>query len=677
MPRTSTRPLFSRSDVLALSALFVATLAAPAFAVTIPTVPVGNAGNTADTTSYGAVSYDYRIATTEVTNAQYAAFLNAKAASDPLALYNTGMDSDARGGITRSGVSGSYTYTTKTNMGDKPVNYVSWYDAIRFANWLHNGQVSGDTETGAYTLLGGIPTPSNGLSITRNSGAIWFLTSEDEWYKAAYHQPAAQGGDSDDYWLYPTASNSAPTVATANSVGDISNPGTNVANYFSGADWNSQNGNVTTVASAGPLSESYYGTSDQGGNVWEWNEALVSGSFRGVRGGSWGDFVAGNLAAAFQDVYNPTTEANYLGFRVATVPEPSSVVLVGMALAIGALVLWRKRRVAKFAMPVTALALVIGISTPSQAVTIPTVSVGNTGNAGEVQSQGTFGAVAYDYRIATTEVTNAQYAAFLNAKAASDPLALYSTDMNSDARGGITRSGVSGSFMYTTKANMADKPVNYVSWYDSIRFANWLHNGQGAGDTETGAYTLAGGTATPSNGLSITRNVGATWFLTSEDEWYKAAYHQPGADSNDYWAYPTTSNTGPTVATANSTGDINNPGANVANYNSGADWNSQNGNVTTVGSAGPLSDSFYGTADQGGNVLEWNEALISGSLRGNRGGAFNTPLSILPSSFRNSDAPTNQNSNIGFRVATVPEPGTAVLALVGCVLILWWRKARK
>lgn len=51
-------------------------------------------------------------------------------------------------------------------------------------------------------------------------------------------------------------------------------------------------------------------------------------------------------------------------------------------------------------------------------------------------------------------------------------------------------------------------------------------------------------------------------------------------------------------------GDISNPGANVANYGNGADWNGLVGNVTTVGSAGPLSYSFYGTADQAGNVFE-------------------------------------------------------------------------
>jgi formylglycine-generating enzyme required for sulfatase activity len=327
-----------------------------ALAVTIPTVPVGNAGNAGNVISagnfgsvgtFGAVSYHYRIGTTEVTNAQYAEFLNFKAASDPLALYNTSMGSDARGGITRSGagtIPDPYVYAVKANMGNKPVNYVSWYDSIRFANWLHNGQGSGDTETGAYTLLGGTPTPSNGNSITRNVGvATWFLTSGDEWYKAAYHQPAAQGGDSDDYWLYPTASNMAPTIATASSTGDISNPGTNVANYSNGADWNSLNGNVTTVGSAGPLSDSFYGTADQGGNVREWNEAVISGSDRGLRGGTF-NFNASDLQSSIQVLANPSLELFYVGFRVATVPEPSSIVMAAFGVLGLIACSWRRQR---------------------------------------------------------------------------------------------------------------------------------------------------------------------------------------------------------------------------------------------------------------------------------------------------------------------------------------------
>ena len=142
-------------------------------AVTISTVPVGNAGNPADTevmsdgtTGYGSVSYLYRIGTTEVTNAQYVEFLNAVAASDPYALYEPAMGIFSFGGIVRSGVSGSFSYAVKAPFStytydNKPVSYVTWYDAIRFANWLHNGQGTGDTENGAYTLEGGTPTPSN------------------------------------------------------------------------------------------------------------------------------------------------------------------------------------------------------------------------------------------------------------------------------------------------------------------------------------------------------------------------------------------------------------------------------------------------------------------------------------------------------------------------------------
>ena len=283
------------------------------------------------------------------------------------------------------------------------------------------------------------------------------------------------------------------------------------------------------------------------------------------------------------------------------------------------------------------------------AVTIPTVPVGNPGNAGEVQSQGTFGAVGYRYRIGTTEVTNAQYAQFLKAKAASDPFGLYNTGMGG-AFGGITRSGSSGSYTYSTIAGRENVAVNFVSWYDSIRFANWLHNGQGAGDTETGAYTLLGGTPTPSNGLSITRNAGALWFLPSEDEWYKAAYHKNDGATGNYFDYPTASDTAPTA-------EVPAGGGNSANYDFAV------GDFTD-GGAYTDSASPYGTFDQAGNVWEWNEALVSGSFRGLRGGSFNNNTASLQSSSRPNINPT---SGFGFRVATVPEPSTAVLAIVGMI----------
>ncbi len=70
--------------------------------ITIPTVPIGNPGNAPDFTGYGSVAYEYNIGANEVTIGQYAAFLNAVAATDTFGLYNGNMP-DPLGGITRSG----------------------------------------------------------------------------------------------------------------------------------------------------------------------------------------------------------------------------------------------------------------------------------------------------------------------------------------------------------------------------------------------------------------------------------------------------------------------------------------------------------------------------------------------------------------------------------------------
>lgn len=338
MFRSSTlRPAVGLAAACAAAVLTPSTASA---SITMDWSTVGNAGNAADPlTGFGSVGYDFRIGTYEVTNAQYAEFLSAVAASDPNDLYNTNMASNPRGGIIRSGSPGAYTYSVKANMGDKPVIYTNWYDAARFSNWMTNGQGAGSTESGVYTFTG-VDSIS---AITRNLSDPnqVFLPNEEEWYKAAYHQPAAQGGDADDYWRWAMQSNTAPTIATATPIGDIANPGANVANYDFGADWNSQIGNVTTVGSAGPGSASFYGAFDMNGNVWEWNETPIGLASRGRRGGSWGNN-ASSLSSTNPNVSNAAIgDGTDTGFRVASpVPAPGSVAIV----AIGAPVLARHRR---------------------------------------------------------------------------------------------------------------------------------------------------------------------------------------------------------------------------------------------------------------------------------------------------------------------------------------------
>jgi formylglycine-generating enzyme len=135
--------------IVSIFSLAVALTAPNTLAITIPTVPIGNPGNPADRRYFdgshpngvGAVAYPFHIGKTEVTNAQYVAFLQAVASSDPYELYSTSMASDIRGGIVRSGVSGSYTYAVKAaaqsgsySFDNKPVVFVGSNDAMRFAS---------------------------------------------------------------------------------------------------------------------------------------------------------------------------------------------------------------------------------------------------------------------------------------------------------------------------------------------------------------------------------------------------------------------------------------------------------------------------------------------------------------------------------------------------------------
>lgn len=318
---------------LLLSLSLTAALCDFSSAVSIDTVLVGNPGNAADDTGYGSVDYMYCIGTYEVTNAQYVEFLNAAdpAGANALALYSTSMSTDARGGINLNfGAADGFKYELKAGRGNQPVVYVSVFDSFRFANWLHNDQGSGSTESGAYALLGGTPIPSN-ITVIRNDAARWFLPSENEWYKAAYHK---NDGITANYWDFPTATDTepysdqppgsdAPTLSnTANFRKDD-----NVANEYddgfavTGSNEADLDQNYLTDVGAYTLSISPSGTFDQGGNVYELTDPLASvTSGIAPRGGSWVHSSLHLHASTRSSVL--FTETGTIGFRIARLPLP-------------------------------------------------------------------------------------------------------------------------------------------------------------------------------------------------------------------------------------------------------------------------------------------------------------------------------------------------------------------
>jgi len=307
----------------------------------------------------------------------------------------------------------------------------------------------------------------------------------------------------------------------------------------------------------------------------------------------------------------------------------------------------------------------------ASAVTMSWSMVGDTGNAadpadGDVSTPGIqhFGAVAYPYKIAAFDVTTSQYVEFLNAKdpTGANSLGLYNSEMSNPSYAVLSfNSGNSNGNKYNAISGRGNYPVNGTNWFNAIRFANWMNNGQGNGDTEGGAYTLLGGTPTPSNSNSITRQVGATVFLPSEDEWYKAAFYNPATSS--YFLYPTSSDTPPIASSPTAL-------PNHANFLPGGPHS-----LTDVGAYTGTS-SPYGAYDMGGNVFQWNEAFFDVSRRGFRGGNYYNNSIAMRSSITNYIDPAFGSNGFGFRLASVPEPSTLSLAVLGLIgLAAWgWRR---
>jgi formylglycine-generating enzyme len=618
--------------------------------VNLLTVHVGDSSNNSDTNKLGSVNYDYYIGKYPITIREYCAFLNAVASkSDTHNLYNINMSIiNVSGGILKERNGAGFIYKPigpngKSGYGsnstsERPITNIKFISAIRFANWLTNGQPIGlqnnfTTEDGSYKI--DINPETNIATITKRynrSKDMYYIPTENEWYKAAYYSENYENSGSAGYYLYSNQSNEIPK----NKLTDALIPtGNNIANYISYYDGtmtvtqetniNSSQNYLTNVG-AFIYSKSYYGTYDQTGNVWELitnnnEDVIILNNTIKLRGGAWTSFV-NFIAKSYTLVVSYDSIGTNAGFRLVKYPKIQN-----------------------------------------NKISYETVPVNNVDNIAD--SNG-LGKVSYEYHIGKYNVTIEQYCDFLNAVASlDDKYNLYNPNMGIDLNiAGIQRSGKIGSYSYSVMNNLGDsskRPITYVSCYSLFRFANWMTNGQPIGiqndlTTEKGSYKITVNPITKTTTVEkIYDSSKDMYYMPTENEWYKAAYYSPNYNntgSPGYYLYATQSDETPSNLLTDSKSNKN-----AANFVDGVNYcvtqqpffDVKQNFLTPIGTFAN-SKSYYGTYDQTGLVYNLLELDISESVFITRGGFWaGGSISML----KNTSAIVRENTGAesdGFRL---------------------------
>ena len=94
--------------------------------------------------------------------------------------------------------------------------------------------------------------------------------------------------------------------------------------------------------------------------------------------------------------------------------------------------------------------------------------------------------------------------------------------------------------------------------------------------------------------------------------------------------------------------------------------------LTDVG-AYTLSESAYGTFDQNGNMWELNEA-VGDQPPDHRGGSWVSQSGRLPRWHYLQDPSPYESYSSGIRIASIPEPATLGLLLIGGLALLRRRR---
>lgn len=271
----------------------------------------------------GSVPYEYRMARTEVTSAQWLEFVNLMApqSGNPL-LFGRPFSS----GLRPAGL-GSYQLNPFiANAASVPVLGIEWREAALFCNWLNNGkpQLWSEIQAGAYDASTFTSNPDGTFNdqATRSPGARYWIPSLDEWMKAAHYDPDRYGENEGGWWRYSHMSDQQPL---SGSPGE----GQTSAGYRTDEldELRIPLGAYTDVRSP-------WGLTDLSGGAHEWVEEVIMSNSRGVEGTYAGEqlppqgFGIPTNDAVFVTSFQFIAFGGFAGLRVASaVPAPGGIVI--------------------------------------------------------------------------------------------------------------------------------------------------------------------------------------------------------------------------------------------------------------------------------------------------------------------------------------------------------------